>query len=83
MPKYEGEERRMHCGDHEEYHETLTRVATNTDWIIAALKRAAAITGAVLVVVIIPASLWLVNLDKRVSNLETRLTLHISPESKR
>lgn len=82
MP-YDGEERRQHCDVHDEYHETLTRVATNTDWIIKALKAAMAVGGCIFTIIVIPVAVWLVNLDKRVTNIETRLTLHINPEKQK
>lgn len=68
-----------HCPQHSEYHETLITVANNTNWIISALKGGAAVAGAFFTVIILPASIWLINLDKRVTNIET----HIAYQTKK
>lgn len=62
-----------HCLDHEEYHAAIVRVATNTDWIISALKMGSTVLGVVFTAVIIPASIWMINLDKRVTYLENHI----------
>jgi len=69
-----------HCETHDAMHETLTKVATNTDWIVRGLKWSLSLASGIVVLVVIPVALFLVNLDKRVTTLEMRLNLHVSPE---
>lgn len=65
---------RRHCDDHDDFHETLTRVATNTEWLIKAMKTGLAVIGGIVTLVIIPTAIWLISLDKRVSFLEAQQT---------
>lgn len=71
----------QHCGEHDELIGTVSKVDVNVEWIIKALKITGSITGVVITLIVIPTAIWLVSLNTRVTNLETRLTLHINPEA--
>lgn len=71
----------QHCGEHDELIGTVSKVDVNVEWIIKALKITGSIAGVVITLIVIPTAIWLVSLNTRVTNLETRLTLHINPEA--